>query len=68
MTVLRDASSADNAARAATVLPDPHSPVTTPIACSETHQAMRATASWWARCWLSAWGAMSRPKGIFVNP
>ena len=29
----------------ATVLPDPHSPVTTPIACSETHQAMRATAS-----------------------
>ena len=37
------------AARAATVLAAPTSPVTTPMACSLTSQAMRATASAWPR-------------------
>ena len=42
MTVWRLVSSAAMAARAATVLPAPTSPVTTPRACSSMHQAMRA--------------------------
>ena len=41
----REASRPATAARAATVLPAPHSPLITPIACSLMHHAIRATAS-----------------------
>jgi hypothetical protein len=41
----REGSKAATAARAATVLPAPHSPVMTPMADSAMHQEMRATAS-----------------------
>ena len=41
----REASRPATAARAATVFPAPHSPEITPIACSEMHHEIRATAS-----------------------
>src|SRR5664280_2196639 len=44
MTVCREASSPANAARSATVLPAPTSPVLTPSAVSLMHQRIRATA------------------------
>src|SRR5512132_3033462 len=56
--VWRTGSSAATAARAATVLPAPTSPVTTPMARSLISQAMRATASAWPR-----WGGASRGPG-----
>jgi len=53
---------------AATVLPAPTSPVSTPRALSATHQVIRATASPWEACRCSMPGARSRPKGMRVNP
>ena len=52
MTVWRVRSRAARAARTATVLPAPTSPVITPMRRSAMHQPMRATASSWAvwRC------------------
>src|SRR5271169_6480064 len=52
MTLWRLRSRAASAARTATVLPAPTSPVITPMRRSATHQPMRATASLWAlwRC------------------
>ena len=64
----RDASRLATAARAATVFPAPHSPLITPIACSEMHHWIRATASACAPCACSIPGAKSFPKGILLNP
>ena len=64
----REASRLATAARAATVLPAPHSPVITPIACSQMHQEIRATASACAPCACSIPGARSFPNGILLNP
>jgi hypothetical protein len=66
--VCRDASRLATAARAATVLPAPHSPVMTPIWRSATHQPILATASRWAVWVCSIPGARSLPKGIRANP
>src|ERR1035437_2563994 len=68
MVVCRDASSPARAARIATVLPAPTSPVTTPRARSLTHQLIRARASAWLVWRCSIWGARALPKGIRVNP
>src|SRR5450759_2415742 len=68
MTVCREASSPANAARSATVLPAPTSPVMTPSAVSLMHQRIRATASacppW--RCSIA--GARSRRNSGAVEP
>ena len=64
----RDASRPATAARAATVFPAPHSPEITPIACSEMHHWIRATASACAPCACNIPGARSLPNGILVNP
>src|SRR5659263_536610 len=68
MTVCREASSPANAARSATVLPAPTSPVITPSAVSLMHQRIRATASacppW--RCSIA--GARSRRNSGAVEP
>ena len=61
-------SRAARAARTATVLPAPTSPVMTPSACSVMHQLIRATASAWAAWRCSIPGARSRPNGIRVKP
>ena len=55
-------------ARAATVLPAPHSPLITPIACSVMHHWIRATASACERWVCSIPGAKSFPNGILENP
>src|ERR1035437_2604496 len=68
MVVFRDGSSPARAARIATVLPAPTSPVTTPRARSLIHQLIRATASAWLVWWCSIWGARALPKGMRVNP
>jgi hypothetical protein len=65
---VREGSRLARAARRATVLPAPTSPVITPRACSLMHQLIRAAASAWAAWRCSMPGARSRPKGILVNP
>lgn len=67
-TVCREASSPATAARAATVLPDPHSPVTTPMARSAMHHWMRATASAWLRWACSTPGASVLANGMREKP
>src|SRR6266536_1299951 len=68
MVVCREGSRSVRAARSATVLPAPTSPVMTPRAVSATHQRIRATASacpvW--RCSMP--GARSLRKGVRVKP
>src|SRR5664280_1446775 len=68
MTVCREASSPSNAARSATVLPAPTSPVMTPSPDPLMHQRIRATASacppW--RCSIA--GARSRRNSGAVEP
>ena len=68
MTVVRLWSSPASAARTATVLPAPTSPVTTPRARSSTHQVMRATASAWLAWVCSIEGARSFWNGMRVKP
>src|SRR3954451_15078730 len=68
MTTCRDVSSAAGAARTATVLPAPTSPVITPRACCSMHQPIRATASAWVPWRCSIEGASGRPNGILVKP
>ena len=55
--VWREGSRSARAARTATVLPAPTSPVTTPRARWLMHQPIRATASAWAVCRCSICGA-----------
>ena len=64
----REVSSSARAARTATVLPAPTSPVITPMAASSTHQAMRATASAWPGWRCSMEGARSLVNGVRVKP
>ena len=64
----REASRPATAARAATVLPAPHSPLITPIACSVMHHEIRATACLCALWACSIPGARSLPNGIRENP
>lgn len=64
----RAGSRAAVAARIATVLPAPTSPVMTPMACWSTHQVIRATASAWVEWRCSIAGVSERPKGIRVKP
>src|SRR6266498_4383182 len=68
MTTCRTGSRAARAARTATVLPAPTSPVITPRACSVTVQVIRTTASLWAAWRCSMAGARSRPNGSRVKP
>ena len=64
----REASRPATAALAATVFPAPHSPEITPIACSEMHHDIRATASPCAACACNIPGAKSLEKGILEKP
>src|SRR4030081_1964963 len=68
MTACREVSSAVVAARTATVLPAPTSPVITPRACWSMHQAMRATASACPSWRCSMDGARLRPTGSGGSP
>src|SRR3972149_6297038 len=63
MRAWRDGSSDDRAARAATVLPVPPSPVMTPRADSAMQWRIRATASSWGALVNSSDGAGDLPKG-----
>src|SRR3972149_1455193 len=68
MRAWRDGSRVALAARAATVLPVPTSPVITPRAASAMQWRMRATASSWGALVNSSEGARLLPKGVRVKP
>src|SRR6266498_213901 len=61
-------SRAATAARTATVLPAPTSPVMTPRAASATQKLMRATASAWVSRANRSRAAMALVRGVRVNP
>src|SRR6266536_6525692 len=56
------------AARTATVLPTPTSPVMTPRSDSATQKRMRATASWWLARSHSLFAGMVLPKRVLLKP
>src|SRR5216684_1131273 len=68
MTWWRVGSRAATAARSATVLPAPTSPVTTPSADSTTQKLIRAIASAWACRANRSRAGMALPNGVRARP
>src|SRR5579864_5673113 len=68
MTVWLAGSRSATAARMATVLPVPTSPVTMQMVLSATAQVMRAAASPQSRWRCSREGGRSRPNGMRASP